>query len=160
MSGDYLHGQASEFDNKTTGRWSREEHEKFIEGKFYFWVSNVCSDEHLRQGLEESWIAHRVEEWSPDQESRLEVLQPHREGAGSGCGHLHLVKGVGPICEGVSAIKQGWNPWDLDAEEQSDDKRSGALIGSGSLHESHVRPASRESLPSPRRCGLPVGRRT
>ena len=36
MSGDYLQGQASEFDNKTTGRWSREEHEKFIEGKFYF----------------------------------------------------------------------------------------------------------------------------
>jgi len=32
MSSDYLHGHTSEYDHRTTGRWSREEHEKFIEG--------------------------------------------------------------------------------------------------------------------------------
>jgi hypothetical protein len=38
MSGDYLVGQGSDFDNKTIGRWAREEHEKFIEGKnFLIW---------------------------------------------------------------------------------------------------------------------------
>ena len=32
MNTDYIHGQTSEYDHRTTGRWSREEHEKFIEG--------------------------------------------------------------------------------------------------------------------------------
>ena len=32
MSTDYLTGHGSDFDQRTTGRWSREEHEKFIEG--------------------------------------------------------------------------------------------------------------------------------
>lgn len=32
MHGDFLNGQGSDFDHKTTGRWSRDEHEKFIEG--------------------------------------------------------------------------------------------------------------------------------
>lgn len=34
MNNDYLNGGhgGSEYDHRTTGRWSREEHEKFIEG--------------------------------------------------------------------------------------------------------------------------------
>jgi hypothetical protein len=32
MNPELAGGQGSEFDNRTTGRWSREEHEKFIEG--------------------------------------------------------------------------------------------------------------------------------
>jgi hypothetical protein len=28
------HGSGADFDHRTTGRWSREEHEKFIEGIF------------------------------------------------------------------------------------------------------------------------------
>ena len=32
---DFAHGRASEVDSKTTGRWSQEEHEKFIEGKIF-----------------------------------------------------------------------------------------------------------------------------
>lgn len=31
MNADYIGGHGSDFDHKTTGRWSREEHEKFIE---------------------------------------------------------------------------------------------------------------------------------
>jgi len=34
MNGDYVQGHQSELDHKTTGRWSRQEHEKFIVGKF------------------------------------------------------------------------------------------------------------------------------
>lgn len=32
MNQDFANGLGSDFDHKTTGRWSREEHEKFIEG--------------------------------------------------------------------------------------------------------------------------------
>lgn len=34
MNSEYGHGMGSEQDHRTTGRWSREEHEKFIQGKF------------------------------------------------------------------------------------------------------------------------------
>lgn len=30
MNADFNGGHGSDFDHKTTGRWSREEHEKFI----------------------------------------------------------------------------------------------------------------------------------
>jgi len=33
MCGEFLIGQGGDQENKTTGRWVREEHEKFIEGK-------------------------------------------------------------------------------------------------------------------------------
>lgn len=33
MCGEFLIGQGTDFENKTIGRWAREEHEKFIEGK-------------------------------------------------------------------------------------------------------------------------------
>lgn len=32
MNAESINGLGSDFDHKTTGRWSREEHEKFIEG--------------------------------------------------------------------------------------------------------------------------------
>jgi hypothetical protein len=35
MNGDYGNGNQSEIDSKTTGRWSREEHDLFIEGKIF-----------------------------------------------------------------------------------------------------------------------------
>jgi len=31
MNGDYLLGGGTDLDSKISGRWSREEHEKFIE---------------------------------------------------------------------------------------------------------------------------------
>ena len=40
MNADFLNGIGSDFDHKTSGRWSREEHEKFIEGiKFKRYIS-------------------------------------------------------------------------------------------------------------------------
>ena len=33
MNAEFGHGHGSEYDQRTTGRWSRDEHEKFIEGK-------------------------------------------------------------------------------------------------------------------------------
>jgi hypothetical protein len=36
MNAEFMHGNTSEFDSKTSGRWSKEEHEKFIEGKQRF----------------------------------------------------------------------------------------------------------------------------
>jgi len=34
MNADYINGHGADFDHRTTGRWSREEHEKFIEGRY------------------------------------------------------------------------------------------------------------------------------
>jgi hypothetical protein len=57
MNGDYLTGQGNDADSKTSGRWSKEEHLKFMEGNYYYLVSvNTIyySYEDLWQGLEES----------------------------------------------------------------------------------------------------------
>jgi hypothetical protein len=43
MSGDFGPGSQTDYDSKTSGRWSKEEHEKFIEGMPISLYSNFIS---------------------------------------------------------------------------------------------------------------------
>lgn len=92
MHGDFLNGQGSDFDHKTTGRWSREEHEKFIEGinskdiiskiiyihinilVLKFTLIFIYSYESVWAGLEEGRTAHWYSFRCTDQKSCVEIL--------------------------------------------------------------------------------------
>jgi hypothetical protein len=112
MNSDFVHGHSSELDHKTTGRWSREEHEKFIVGMpgdfhpntryilllrilayilllLYSYISSlilihIYSYVHIWEGLEESGVAYRHKVWCLNPQSCPEVLQSNRKRAWTG----------------------------------------------------------------------------
>lgn len=65
MNGDYNLTTFNDIDSKTSGRWSREEHEKFIEGMkiipplFFININLVYSDEFIWKRLEKGRKSYR-----------------------------------------------------------------------------------------------------
>lgn len=61
------------------GRWTRDEHEKFLAGKYYNIIKKIFSPTNLWKRLAEGSGIHQDKIFRLDQKSCLKVLQPDKE---------------------------------------------------------------------------------